>query len=194
MKTINLFRQTTIIGFIGSAVLLTPLSTQALTVDEVTNPRQDNGGWVTDMADILSDRTENELNSLIANIEAKNGAEIAVVTVPGTAPAKSPKAFTSELFNYWGIGKSEPDNGILFLISIADKRVEIETGYGIENILADAEVARIIDSKITTQYKQGNFDRGTLEGTKALVYSLESPANTQDDLKRIFNIGIENCN
>lgn len=82
----------------------------------------------------------------------------------------------------------------MFLISIADKRVEIETGYGIENILADAEVARIIDSKITTQYKQGNFDRGTLEGVKALVYSLESPANTQDNLKRIFNIGIENCN
>ena len=58
MKTINLLYQTTILGFIGSTVLFSPFATPALTVEEVTNPRQDNGGWVTDMADVLNDRTE----------------------------------------------------------------------------------------------------------------------------------------
>ena len=174
MKNPTLLKQTITFGFISSTVLFSPFATHALTVEEVINPRQDNGGWVTDMGDILSDRTETELNSLITNLEQTNGAEIAVVTVPKTAPADSPKAFATELFNHWGIGKAETDNGILFLISTADKRVEIETGYGVEGILSDAQVGNIIDRQITPQYKQGNYDRGTLDGTRALISSLDS--------------------
>ncbi len=174
MKTLTLVKQTAIYSFIGSTVLFAPLASQALTVEEVTNPRQDNGGWVTDMADVLSDRTETELNNLITNLEQTNGTEIAVVTVPETTPAESPKAFATELFNYWGIGKAEEDNGVLFLVSTGDKRVEIETGYGIESILPDAQVGNIIDTKVTPQYKKGNFDRGTLDGTKAIITALDS--------------------
>ena len=159
-------------SIIGSTVLFVPFVAQALTVEEVANPRLNNGGWVTDMADILSDRTEAELNQLITNLEKNNSTEIAVVTVPETAPANSPKAFATQLFNHWGIGKAELDNGILFLISHGDRRVEIETGYGMAEILPDAEVKDIIDTQITPQYKQGNFDRGTLEGTKALIATI----------------------
>ncbi len=111
---------------------------------------------------------------MIEQLEAQNGTELAVVTVPLTAPAASPKEFTTELFNYWGIGKKEQDNGVLFLISVGDRRVEIETGYGIEGILPDAKVGRIIDTKIKPRFKQGDFDGGTLAGTQALVVALES--------------------
>ena len=54
---------------------------------------------------------------IIDNLERADGTEITVVTVLETAPAESPKTFATELFNYWGIGKAELDNGILFLIS-----------------------------------------------------------------------------
>ena len=184
-------RQTLTFGFIGTTILFTPLSTQALTVGEVINPQQNNGGWVTDMADILSSKTETELNSLIDDLEQNNGAEIAVVTVPETAPAASPKAFATELFNHWGIGKADAGNGILFLVSMADKRVEIETGYGIESILPDTTVAQIIDTKITPQYKHGNFDSGTLDGTKALVATLQPAADLQNSPQLIAQTGNE---
>ena len=41
--------------------VLSPLCVQALTVEEVPNPQQLNGTWVTDMADVLSDDTERQL-------------------------------------------------------------------------------------------------------------------------------------
>ena len=155
------------------AVVLFPLKSNALTVGEVPNPRQMYGDWVTDSAEILTDSTEAQLNQAVEQLEAKNGTELVVVTVPETAPAASPKEFTTELFNYWGIGKKEQDNGVLFLISVGDRRVEIETGYGVEEILPDAKVGRIIDTKIKPRFKQGDFDEGTLAGTKALVVALE---------------------
>ncbi|WP_414548767.1 TPM domain-containing protein [Anabaena sp. CCY 0017] len=163
-----------LLGIFSASIVLSPLSSLALKVEEVPNPRQVSGGWVTDMADILSDETEAQINQLISDLEAKNGTEMAVVTVPTTSPAPSPKNFATELFNHWGIGKEGQDNGVLFLISVGDRRVEIETGYGIEAILPDAKVGNIINSQIIPEFKKGDFAGGTLAGTKALVLVLGS--------------------
>lgn len=155
--------------------VLLPFAALALEVKDVPNPQQINGTWVTDMAQMLDESTEAQLNSMISQLERENGTEIAVVTVPETAPATSPKEFTTALFNHWGIGKKDQNNGVLFLISKGDRRVEIETGYGIESILPDAKVGNIIDTEITPRFKQGDFNNGTLAGTKALVVALEVP-------------------
>ncbi|MGB5961938.1 MAG: TPM domain-containing protein [Coleofasciculaceae cyanobacterium] len=157
------------------AIVLLPFAALALDIKDIPNPRQINGTWVTDMAGILDAPTESQINSIITQLEQKNGAEIAVVTVPETSPSVSPKAFATTLFNYWKIGKKGQNNGILLLISKGDRRVEIETGYGIEPILPNAEVSNIIDSKITPKFKQADFNGGTLAGTQALIVALEKP-------------------
>ncbi len=177
-------RRTLLASPLCLSVFLFPVKIEALTPQEVPNPRQVNGGWVTDTADILTDASEAKLNQMIDQLEAKNGTEIAVVTVPETAPSASPKEFTTELFNYWGIGKKGQDNGVLFLISVGDRRVEIETGYGVEGILPDAQVGNIINTEITPRFKQGDFDGGTLIGTQELVTVL---ANTNFELKQNDN-------
>jgi uncharacterized protein len=157
------------------AFVLFPFVGLALDVKDVPNPQQINGTWVTDMAEILDEPTEAQLNSVISQLERQNGTEMAVVTVPETAPSASPKEFTTALFNYWGIGKKGQDNGVLLLISKGDRRVEVETGYGVEAILPDAKVGNIINTKITPRFKQGDFKGGTLAGTQALVVALEAP-------------------
>ena len=88
------------------------------------------------------------------------------------------------MFNYWGIGKAEVNNGILFLISVDENRVEIETGYGIQPKLSNAEAVSIIDNQIIPQYKQNEFNRGTLDGTQALITALDSStvARVKDNL------------
>lgn len=158
------------------AVVLFPLAGLALEVQDVPNPRQINGTWVTDMTGMLDQPTQAQINSMITQLERQNGAEIAVVTVPETSPSASPKEFTTALFNYWKIGKKGENHGVLILISKSDRRVEIETGYGVESILPDAKVANIINTKITPKFKQGDFNGGTLNGTKAIVVALENPS------------------
>jgi uncharacterized protein len=160
-------------SILGLALCLLALPTQAITVEEVPNPQQISGGWVTYMAGILKPETEDQLNEMINRLEDKDGAEIAVVTVPETKPATSPKAFATKLFNYWHIGKKEQDNGILFLISKGDRRVEIETGNGMQIILPDAKVTDLIDTEMLPLFKQNDFDSGTLAGTRSVVLTLE---------------------
>lgn len=156
------------------AVLGFASSSLAITVEEVPNPRQVNGGWVTDMAQVLTPQTEAQLNEIISKLEAENGSEIAVVTVAETAPSATPKEFATSLFNRWKIGKKGQDNGVLLLISKGDRRVEIETGYGVESLLPDAKAGSIIQQEITPKFKENNFDGGTLAGTKAIIVALQT--------------------
>ena len=132
-----------------TTLILANIPSYALTVNEVPNPRQQNGGWVTDMVDMLSPQAENQLNQMISNLEKQNGTEIAVVTVPTTKPSPSPKGFTAQLFNTWGIGKKGENNGILFLISKGDRRTEIERGIGITKILPNAKGSGFIIEQVS---------------------------------------------
>lgn len=45
------------------------------------------------MAGMLSPSAESQLNQMLSNLKAKNGDEIAVVTVPEIKPASSPTYF-----------------------------------------------------------------------------------------------------
>ena len=197
MNNLKAFKKVFTYTVLASGIFFTPLKSDALTIEEVNNPRQEYDGWVTDMADILSAETETELNRLITSLEKTNGAEIAVVTIQETSPTETPKSFATKLFNHWGIGKVNQNNGILFLIAHDENRLEIETGIGIENILPDEEVKRIINTKIVPQFKQNNFDRGTLDGTNALIASLDTASsNSQDWHWSIFplaGLGLAGC-
>lgn len=154
--------------FLCLSVFLLPLPSYALTIQEVPNPQSASSGWVTDMAQLISPDTQAKLNEIISELEHQTGDEIAIVTVPETTPAPSPKAFATKLFNYWNIGR----NGLLFLVSKSDRRVEIVTGYGIESILPNAQVRDIVQDDILPEFKQGNFEGAILAGTKSLISQL----------------------
>lgn len=158
--------------FLGLALISFPLPSVAVTVQDIPNPQQVDGGWVTDMANLLDPETKATLNQIISKLEAENGVEIAVVTVPDTAPADTPKQFATQLFNYWRIGKTNTNNGVIFLISRDERRVEIDTSYGIEKILPSAQLSNIIDQLIIPHFKQGDFAGGTMAGIQALTKAL----------------------
>ena len=165
------------------SLILLPLPAYSVTVQEVPNPQEINGTWVSDMAEMFEPETEATLNGLISELEEKYGAEIAVIAVPETAPAPSPKEFARELFNYWGIGKKGEDNGLLLLVSKGDRRVEIETGSGLKTQLPDAKVGAILEKEIAPRFQEGDFDGGILAGTQAMAENLSSlaPSFAQSD-------------
>jgi uncharacterized protein len=150
----------------------------AVTIQEIPNPRLVYGGWVTDMANILSPETEAQLNKIISEFESKNGTEIAVVTVPDIDPNLTPKQFATNLFKDWKIGKKRINNGVLFLISQAERRVEIKTGYGIEAILPNSKIKEIIEFQIIPLFKLSDYSQGTLVGTQALIKAISQSSNT----------------
>ena len=106
----------------------------ALPVETVPNPRS-SGSWVSDTAGVFSPAAVARIDARLDALERDLGVEIAVATVNGIDT--TPKEFATGLFAHWGIGKARADNGLLVLLVMDQRRLEMETGYGLEPILPD---------------------------------------------------------
>ena len=50
--------------------------------------------------------------------------------------------------------QADKDNGLLLLIALAERRLRIEVGYGLEGVLTDAFCGRVIDNTIVPYFKK----------------------------------------
>ncbi|AVQ71781.1 hypothetical protein B5D77_11160 [Microcystis sp. MC19] len=144
-------------------VILPPL-VNAIPIEQIPTLNPQGGLWVSDRANLLSRAAVTQISGDIAKLEVETGAEIAVVTVPDTLPYPTPKAYATALFNRWKIGKKSQDNGVLILVSPKDRRIEIETGYGVQRFLPDAQVKDIIYTYMIPSFKTGNYEEGIRAG------------------------------
>jgi uncharacterized membrane protein YgcG len=134
-------------------------------------------GRVNDFAQVLDPSTTAQLNALAAEVEQRTTAEIAVVVVPTTAPM-TPKEYATALFNHWGVGKRGSDNGVMVLLAIDDRRVEIETGYGVEGILPDGHAGEIIRTAMLPAFTHDQWGEGLVAGTQRVAQVLLKQAST----------------
>lgn len=146
---------------------------------DVPNPRV-LGGWVSDPASVIAGRIP-EINELIAGLEKSTSAEIAVVVLP-TIGAMAPKDFAVALLKHWGIGKAGKDNGVLVLHVLDQRRIEIETGFGLEGILPDAKAHWITEEIAIPFFKKESIADGHYEVVRALVRAIEHPDISHKDL------------
>ncbi len=152
-------------------ILTWALPASALTVQDIPSPRA-HGGWVSDTADQISPPMERRLNGLITFLEAKTTSEMAVVTISDTPPDISPKDFATELFNTWGVGKVKKNNGMLMLLSMSDRRIEIELGRGMEDVLPNDYLASLIQDTLRPLLQSRDVDQALWAGVGAIVADL----------------------
>lgn len=126
-------------------------------------------GYVNDFANILDPEWERRIDSLISDLESKTTAEISVVTVENLSPYSTVEEYAEALFSEWKIGKAKEDNGVLILVSIKERKIRIETGYGIEPIIPDGMAGEIIRNEIAPGFKAEKYGEGLYRGTYAIA-------------------------
>jgi uncharacterized protein len=75
----------------------------------------------------------------------------------------------NKLFNHWGVGQKEKNNGVLLAIFIKDRKLRIEVGYGLEETLTNTVCKRIIDADIIPDFKKGDFYNGIKKGLQSII-------------------------
>jgi uncharacterized protein len=125
-------------------------------------------GWVSDFADILSEDTRTQISGLCDDVKRSTGAEIAVVTVT-SLEGMSVEEYAVRLFEQWGIGEKDKDNGVLFLIAPNERKTRIEVGYGLEPVITDGRAGEIIRETIIPFFKAGDYDQGILQGSRQIA-------------------------
>jgi len=126
---------------------------------------------VNDFAGIFNLPEIKKINSLIKKLEQKTGAEIAVVTID-SLEGISIEEYTNSLFNDWGIGKEDRQNGLLLLICTNENKYRIEAGLGLEDLLDPGFINGLFEKHIIPNFRVKKFGPGvykTLEAISARI-------------------------
>lgn len=123
---------------------------------------------VNDYARILSPATVNQLESILAELEATDSTQIVVLTIPSLEGA-SLEEVSLKTAEKNQIGQKGYDNGALLLVARDDRKLRIEVGYGLEGTLTDMVAGQIIRNIITPRFRSGNFDQGVIDGVGAMI-------------------------
>ena len=119
---------------------------------------------VYDFAHLMDGLQVKQLEEKLIRYSDSTSTQIVVVTV-NSLNGMDVAQYAVELAHKWGIGQKGKDNGILILVSKNDRRITIQTGYGVEHKLTDALSRRIIENVIKPHFKNGDYFGGLDMGT-----------------------------
>lgn len=131
-------------------------------------PRKENPDAVYDYINLLSPSQKNSLERKLVKYSDTTSTQI-VIAIINSTNGENINYLGAQWGQKWGIGGSkEKDNGILILLAKGDRRIAINTGYGVEHLLTDAMSKRIIERDIIPYFKQNDYPGGLSRGAEAI--------------------------
>lgn len=145
-----------------------------------TAPAQENfprpTGAVNDFAGVISVEYRERMELLSREVLEKTGTAIVVATI-ATIGNEEFNRYVNRLYSAWGIGRTGEDKGVLIVLALKERKIRIETGYGVEGILPDGLVGEIRDRSVIPWLRTGDYGRGLFEGQAAIADIVAKNAN-----------------
>jgi uncharacterized protein len=123
---------------------------------------------VNDMAGMLSPHEVQQLETKLVNFDNTTSTQVAIVTITNIGDYDV-SDYAVKLFNKWGIGQKDKDNGVLIFVSKENRKAWITTGKGVEGSLTDAATGRIYRNEIVPAFKEGNYYKGLSDAADAVI-------------------------
>ena len=170
MKLKTFAKRAAAAGAVLAALVLTALPTLAAPVVDV-----DTSNAVADHAEILSSTTEQYVNDVSAKLSDACGAQIGVYTVEELLGNTTMEGFAYNVFNDWGLGSADQDNGVLLLLAPYEADggdYYIMRGSGLESRLSISTLGSLLDEYMEPYWATGDYDTGTQKTVEALANRL----------------------
>lgn len=137
--------------------------------------------YINDYAGVIDASDEAEIRTMLEWLYADYGFEVAVLTVDSyreySAHNETIEVFAKGVFNTWGVGDAERNDGVLLVVAIEEREVRIEVGVGYGDSL-DADMQAVIDEQIIPAFRRDDYSGGIVAGAQGIVLVLtgDSPA------------------
>ena len=145
-----------------------PRITAANYLTTIPDPKTLGERYVSDPGGVLHPGPAAALNARLDSLDRSGRAHLDVVVVPSIGEAV-PKTAATALFNQWKIGRRDTNNGLLMLLVLDQRRVEFETGYGLEADLPDIICYRIQQRYMVEPARAGDYDEAVRQGVAAII-------------------------
>lgn len=153
-----------------SAVLLLAVTTAFAAV---AVPAHTGSFYVNDFAGVLSDEAERYIAQKSSAYDDSDGTQVVVTTIK-SLEGSSIEDYAIAMAREWGIGGAEQDNGLLILLSVDDREVRVEVGYGLEGVINDGKAGRFIRNN-GDSFSGSRWEEGLLGLYNDVLGELENP-------------------
>lgn len=135
-------------------------------------------GAVNDFAGVLDAAAAQTMENLSREVLEKTGTSIVLAVLP-TIGDNEPADYANRLYQSWGIGVRGTDKGVLLFLAVKERKIRIETGYGVEGILPDGKVGEILDKYVIPELRVGRYGQGLTRGFVALAGVIAKDAHVE---------------
>ena len=134
---------------------------------------------VNDFARVIDQENSTRMEALAQEVLQKTGTAIVVATMATIEAGEEASLYANGLYSAWGIGKKGEDKGVLIFLALKERKIQIETGYGVEGVLPDGLVGEILDKYVVPHLKTGNYAQALYNAMYACSAYIAKDAGVQ---------------
>jgi uncharacterized protein len=139
--------------------------------DKVLTTPAERDGLINDWSSVLSEEGYSRIETRLQAFCEQTGMDYCLVTLETSAP-RSPREFVFWLFNRWQIG-GDKHLGVVVLLSLAERRIEVEVGNVLEKYITDDEAAGVLEHHAVPFFKKSDYDNGLYHSLDMLARIIE---------------------
>lgn len=152
------------LSLISAFVLLLALAVPAHAVVS-----QSSGFYCADYANVLSADTEQMIIDYNGALEQQcRGAQLVVVTVDYLDGMYCDE-YAYQLFNDWGVGSGQYNNGMLLLLAVEESKAWLAYGLGLNSEISSDDVDNLMEKYFWDEFDAGEYDKAVTKLFKALL-------------------------
>jgi uncharacterized protein len=122
---------------------------------------------VVDLANAIEPDDEEAIARRLVLHREATGVQLAVLIVSSTDPLEI-FDYSQQVFDHWGGGSAERDDGALFVLAIDDRQNRLHLGYGLEPVIPDI-LARAMLDDLRPALQRGAYAEATTRLVDAVV-------------------------
>ena len=133
---------------------------------------------ISDYANLLNNDDIKWFEAKLTNIDVETSNQIAILIIDSLKgiPIEN---YALKVFNTWGIGNKDTNNGVLILVSSSDRKIRIEISRSLESIISNERVGAIISKIIFPNFKAGKY----FDGLKNAIDDISNLVNRKSIIK-----------
>lgn len=149
-----------------TVAILFACNLQLVQAQEIPQPLE--GFYVSDYANVINSSVKQEITEINTELEQLNGSQIVVATFDFLG-GEDIVDYSADLFNEWGIGSAESNNGVLLVLALGEEDYYCTVGSGLENSLTSSVLDNLLYDNLEADFAAGTYSDGVMKTVRALA-------------------------
>lgn len=152
-------------------LMLSVLMLPTFSLAQSAVPKHTGAFYVNDFANVIDEKAENYMVNYGIRLHQDTGAQVVLVTVDSTE-GLSMEEYATSLFNSWGVGSKDKNNGLLLLLSIQDDDYWAVQGKGVETTITNSKIKKILTEYLEPDFSAKTYSNGARKTYGAFIQAL----------------------